>query len=234
MKKCITFFCTALLFFSLVSCTAGESSLAGHESSAMGTSSEKSVKLIPAAKRDLTPEEQKIAEDYYAQMIEKYPSFASVPREMLDEFVYQDEYLSVEFTFCLGGFPTDCSCQFHTSPRYPDGVWSVEEDAFAQFYTRGLTESELYEIQSSLFQAFRAYAETYKLSFPDTVLPEEIPIFWTVTDGETCAYSEYIASVTPETVRSFGCGDHAHIFASVRLQLSGEQLTLTPLPAYGS
>ena len=66
-------------------------------------------------------------------------------------------------------------------------------------------------------------------------LSEEGPdILWTMEDGRLYANAEHIAKVTEETVNSYGCVDHAHVFGRAAVDFTSSGVKLTDLGASGS
>ncbi len=176
-----------------------------------------SDQYVTCEKKIYSSEEQAIIDHYYDEMVLKYPEFGMIPREMLREYIYQYEHLTVSFTFCLGGIPTDCKCTYRTSPRCPEGEWEIEENVFKKFYHSGLTEKQMNDIRAQLYSQVKEYIDEYNLDKTGVSL-ENTGIFWGVSDGKPFAGTEYIADVTLFTTKKFGCGDHAHVFGSVILE----------------
>ena len=94
------------------------------------------VEYVKPDKEPLSSEQQEIADRYYERMLREYPSFKAIPREMLSEAVYQgvDGYMSVKYTFCLGGIPTDCYADFSKGPDDSEGKWYKSENIFMKYY----------------------------------------------------------------------------------------------------
>lgn len=242
-KKILCMFCSALLLvsmtLSLVACggKTGTSQEKPSQNSqprevtvqVPGNSRNPASPVIKADKRLLDEAQQKIADHYYELMKERYPAFGEIPREMLDEFVYEGDYLSVSFTFCLGGEPTNYRCEFSTSPLHPEGKWDICGEQYALFAGCALTEADLSAINAMLAQSMKTWA---KERYLDGAEPGNL--YWSVVDGKLYAFAEAIGDVTEEATETFGCGDHAHIFGEVLVEFSDGKVTLTDLGANGS
>lgn len=179
--------------------------------------------------------EQRIIDRYYEEMVSLYPQFGTIPREMLKEYYYKTidgEDFRVGFIFCFGGIPTDCSCTFSTSPRHPEGEWRVEEDEFSQFYQRGLDEGTMRQIRTYLAKGITEFVDMYHLKKTD-LSSENISVYWQIKDGKIYACSEHIAYTTSSTTKMFGCGDHAHVFGKVLVELTDDTVQLTAYRASG-
>lgn len=170
--------------------------------------------LVKPDKTAFEPEKQALADEYYLKMKEQYPEFGQIPRDLLFEHVFIDDegYFSVEFEFCYGGARTDCSCRF-SSPNqtYPEGRWTLHENGFKKFYKTGITMHEMKAIREDLTNQVINYINEYKLA-NSGVTPDNIMIFLQDYDGKLSICTEWIASVTDQTTKEFGCGDHAHVF----------------------
>ncbi|MBO4769946.1 MAG: hypothetical protein J5563_04110 [Clostridia bacterium] len=215
MKKLLSVLIAALMLFSFFSC--------GESVSTRTFENPENEYLYPE-KRILNEEQQDIADRYYAEMIERYPQFGEIPREMLFEYVYHDNLItSVEFTFCLGGIKTDCHCLYQYGEKAPDGEWHVYENGFQKLYEKGISDEIVSEIRSMLEKQTKRYVRSHALKDDG----EYIPLMWSERDGKLCACSELIAHTTLFTLKKYGCGDHAHVYATVVLDISGGSVTLT-------
>lgn len=181
-----------------------------------------SVTYITCKKARYFAEKREILDQYYDQMVVKYPEFGKIPREMLQEDISEeiseDKFFKVSFTFYFGGRPTGCKCTFSREPYSAEGKWELEENEFKKFYQSGLTEEQMAELEEMAYLQIDAYIEKYKLKRSD----DRMGIYFTVVNGEPCAQSESIADVTPFTTKEFGCGDHAHIFGTVVIDVEAE------------
>lgn len=169
-------------------------------------------------KEPLSSEQQEIADRYYELMLREYPSFKAIPREMLSEAVYQgvDGYMSVKYTFCLGGIPTDCYADFSKGPDDSEGKWYKSENIFMKYYSTGLTEKQMTEMRAEIENQILQLVDEYKLKREG--MEEETVLYWRIEKGRMNLIGEYLAPVIPETVRWFPCGDHAHLFGYAALE----------------
>ena len=175
-----------------------------------------------------TEEEQKLLDRYYSEMVEKYPQFKEIPRDMLWESVWRSgDFSEVTFAFCLGGAATGCECQFRTSKKNPDGEWTVTENEFRQFYTSGLSEELVSTIKTQISDGILSCAKANHLELKTEAGTEQY-FTWEIIDGKFYASAEAIGNCTPLTLKKFGCGDHAHIFARIRVEFAGDQISLSP------
>lgn len=186
---------------------------------------------LPEAPKHYDSEEDRaLADKCYEEMKTVFPEFAKIPRRQLAETVTRnDGYFTVSFRFWLGGTETMDRCTFSTGPRFPDGRWSYPDDSLREYYGFDFTEEEMKQIRSMLLPQIREFLKENKLSEAENypLSEEALDINWTVADGRLTAVSEYIGYVTPETKKQFGCGDHAHIFANVFVDISDGKITLS-------
>ncbi len=178
---------------------------------------------VTCPKESCSEQEQAILDQYYDQMVVKYPEFGKIPREMLqEEFLGVAEEFEVSFTFYFGGRPTDCKCTFRKTSASAQGEWELKEDAFKKFYQSGLTEEQMAQLEEMAYSQIDAYIEKYKLKQSD----DRTGIYFTVVDGEACVGAECIADVTLLTrlftTKEFGCDDHDHVFGTVVLDIKAE------------
>ena len=207
--------------------TAGDTSTDG---SALSTSAQKDVetlRLIPTLqeeavapiKRSYSDEIQAILDEYYQKMLDEYPSWRQIPRRMLREHYSETNgFVDVEFTFCLGGVGTNCSCRFSTSRIKPEGEWTIWENGFKKFYASGVTQAQMDYIRDRLAAQIEEKIEEKGLIEREPV-PEKIRPYWVERDGELFVTAEYIASIPnpPEDLK--GCGiDHEHLFGRILLE----------------
>lgn len=224
MKKLLTI-PALILVLLLASCTA---SSPAPQASGSGNSN-----IACPEKEELSPEMQALADRYYEELKDNYPEFYAIPRELLSEYVCSDDYLTVAFGFCLGGYATEYNCEFSTSPAYPDGHWDMFGEEFSPFSNCVLTADEVAEIKTMLFDSISAYIGEYRLD-PRELSAETVRLTWNVIDGKLYACTEEIAAVTDETTREFGCGDHAHVFGKVLVEFTEGGAVLTDMGASGS
>lgn len=169
-------------------------------------------------KQTLSPEDQSLVNSCYRELCRRYPHLGVIPREMLLETVARGENgeaVSVRFTFCLGGSPTNCECTYFPGPLRRGDGWLLREDEFRKYYQSGLTDAEISRIKAELVRQLRAQIDADHL-VPQKPPEDGIHLYWSVDpDGRLCAMAECIADVTPQTTRAFACGDHAHLFGKV-------------------
>ena len=207
--------------------TAGDTSTDG---SALSTSAQKVVetlRLVPTlqeeavapVKKTYSDEEQAILDEYYQKMLDEYPSWRQIPRRMLRE-VYDEHngFVDVEFTFCLGGVNTNCSCRFSTSRIKPEGEWTIWENGFKKFYASGVTQAQMDYIRDRLVAQIEEMIEEKGLTKRDPV-PDIVYPSWVDNNGKLFVTAEYIAYYpnVPEDLK--GCGiDHEHLFGRILLE----------------
>ena len=194
---------------------------------------------VPAPQPEHTAEEQAIIDKYYQEMCAQYPSFASIPRENLREIYYkssESEYFNVMFQFCLGGVGTGCECRFATSPRYPEGKWDIEENEFSRFYDRTMTGEQMADIRHCLYEGVKSYYDRNHLKNKDgcELTEDSIYLVWQYRDGKYYASTEQIGYVTLLTTKKYGCGDHAHVFGSVTVDMTPGAFALSHCTVSGS
>ena len=175
---------------------------------------------VKPVKREYSDAKQAILDEYYEKMLTEYPSWRAIPREMLRERVDSyDGSLSVEFTFCLGGVETDCTCYFSSNQRNPEGTWSRFENGFKRFYSTGFSQEQINRIRAALVrQIEERIEEDDALRLRDPVR-DDIYLHWYDDSGTLMVSAEYIADRTPETPGIRGCGiDHEHVFGRIELR----------------
>ncbi len=202
---------------------------AGENTTAPGTSTDgaETFRLIPVSpeeavapiKKTYSDEIQAVLDEYYQKMLEEYPSWEQIPRKMLREFYSErNGFVNVEFTFCLGGVNTNCSCRFSTSRIKPEGEWRIREDGFKKFYASGVTQAQMDYIRDRLAAQIEEMIEEKGLIEREPVR-ESIYPSWYGYNGELFVRAEYIAFIPnpPEDLK--GCGiDHEHLFGRILLE----------------
>ena len=207
--------------------TAGDTSTDG---SALSTSAQKDVetlRLIPTLqeeavapnKRSYSDEIQAILDEYYQKMLDEYPSWRQIPRRMLRErYSETNGFVDVEFTFCLGGVGTNCSCRFSTSRIKPEGEWTIWENGFKKFYASGVTQAQMDYIRDRLAAQIEEMIEEKGLTEREPV-PETIYPYWVDNKGELFVTAEYIAYYPNVSEDQNGCGiTHEHLFGRILLE----------------
>ncbi len=187
----------------------------------------KTYRLIPVtgeeavapSKQSYSDEVQAILDEYYQEMLEKYPSWRQIPRRMLRERYYEaNGFVDVKFTFCFGGFTTDCRCSFSSEPINPEGSWTIEENGFRKFYSSGASQKQIDAILERLAMQIEAQIENKGLVAKESVR-DRIYLSWAERDGELYAEAEFIADYPDTPEGENGCGiDHEHLFASIKLK----------------
>ncbi len=175
---------------------------------------------VKPVKAEYSDAKQAILDEYYEKMLEQYPSWRAIPREMLRERVVgNNDYLSVEFTFCLGGMETDCMCRFYSNQRNPEGTWSRFENGFKRFYSTGFSQEQINRIRAALVRQIEERIEEDDALRLRDPIRDDIYLFWYDDSGTLMVSAEYIADRTPETPGKAGCGfDHEHVFGRVELR----------------
>ena len=187
----------------------------------------KTFRLIPVtgeeavapSKQSYSDEVQAILDEYYRKMLEKYPSWRQIPRRMLREHYFEaNGFVDIEFTFCFGGFTTDCRCSFSSGPANPEGSWTIEENGFRKFYSSGASQKQIDAILERLAMQIEAQIENKGLVAKESVR-DRIYLSWAERDGELYAEAEFIADYPDTPEGENGCGiDHEHLFASIKLK----------------
>lgn len=212
MKKVVLILLAFVLGLSLVACDPNAPPLE--------EPSESAINYVKPVKTAVTAEEQELLDKYYEELLQAHPSFADIPREMLNERIYIDEKrISVYFEFYLGGVRTDCRAYLITrlDQDQDKPKWTIKEDEFKKFYKSGLTEEQMNEIKSALASQIQSSIDAYKLQQSNN-LKDALNIYWEVENGKFYAMAECIVNVTDETTKTFGCGSHAHLFAKFELE----------------
>ena len=187
----------------------------------------KTYRLIPTlqeeavapVKKTYSDEEQAILDEYYQKMLIEFPSWRQIPRRMLREHYFETNgFVDVEFTFCLGGFTTDCRCSFSSGSANPEGSWTIWENGFKKFYTSGVTQAQMDYIRDRLAAQIEEMIEEKGLTEREPV-PETIYPYWVERDGELFVTAEYIAYYPNVSEDQKGCGiDHEHLFGRILLE----------------
>ena len=202
---------------------------AGENTTAPGTSTDgaETFRLIPVSpeeavapiKKTYSDEIQAVLDEYYQKMLKEYPSWEQIPRKMLRERYFEtNDFMEVEFTFCLGGVGTHCVCRYSNGPANPEGNWTIWEDGFKKFYTSGITQAQMDYIRDRLAAQIEEKIEEKGLIEREPI-PEKIYPYWVERDGELFVTAEYIAFIPnpPEDLK--GCGiDHEHLFGRILLE----------------
>ena len=138
---------------------------------------------------------------------------------MLREHYFEaNGFVDVEFTFCLGGFTTDCRCSFSSEPINPEGSWTIWENGFKKFYTSGVTQAQMDYLRERLALQIEEKIEQQGLIEREPVR-ESIRPCWYDYSGELCVMSEYIAYYPDPPEGINGCGvDHEHLIARIILE----------------
>ena len=174
---------------------------------------------ITCSKESYSDQEQSLLDHYYDKMLLEFPEFGKIPREMLyEKIIWDNEDMEVSFTFYFGGRSTDCECTFRKTKTNPEGEWELKEDAFKKFYQSGLSKAQMEELEAMAAEQIDAYIEKHRLK-PSK---DKTGIYFQVVDGEPCVCMECIADVTLFTTKEYGCGDHAHVFGTVILDIKAE------------
>ncbi|MBR4769484.1 MAG: hypothetical protein IK090_00970 [Clostridia bacterium] len=189
----------------------------------------KTYRLIPVTgeeavapnKRSYSDEVQAILDEYYRKMLEEYPSWREIPRRMLQEHYDEtDDRVNVSFTFCFGGFTTDCRCSFSSGPANPEGGWTIEENGFQKYYSAGASQKQINAILERLAMQIEAQIENNGLVAKESVRDNIHPV-WRSRDGELYAEAEFIAyyaNPPKNTDPDEFVSDHEHLFASIKLK----------------
>lgn len=181
-------------------------------------------------KKEFTAEQQETVDRVYNEMVEKYPDFGKISREMLrEEIFYADNNTLVTFLFCLGDIPTLYQCTYIENPGgYKD--WQIHGDEFKVFSDRQIPEHSMGTIRSMLYNQTRNLMKAEKLN-PENCNMNDLSITWSVDkDGVLYANSEYIPNVTDKTGQN-GCTDPIHIFTKVKVTIKDNEISLYDYPA---
>ena len=186
-------------------------------------------------KTEFTAEQQEMVDRIYNEMVEKYPDFGKIDRDMLlEDVLYADNNTIVKFSFCLGGIPTLYQCIYTENVG---GVkdWQILGEEFKPFSEWQINEYSVGDIKGMLAYEMLNLMKADKLD-TDNFDSKELNIIWSVgSDGKLYATTEYIASVTEKTEKHYGCVDHAHVFNKVRVEIEdteyGKEIDLRQYPA---
>ena len=230
MRKQLISLCLILvLICSFILSFAGCGGAAGENTPLSGTltNGTETFRLIPVSpeeavapiKKTYSDEIQAVLDEYYQKMLEEYPSWEQIPRRMLREFYSErNGFVDVEFTFCLGGLNTDCSCEFSTNRKNPEGEWRIREDGFKKLYTSRVTQAQMDSIRDRLAAQIEEMIEEKGLVERDPVR-ESIYPSWYGYNGELCVRAEYIAYYPDPPEGGGGCGiTHEHLFGRILLK----------------
>ena len=179
------------------------------------------AQYVRPVQKTYSAEEQAVIDDRYQQMIERYPIYAAIPRDMLR---VGHSSVETEFMFCIGGVTTDCSCTFWVGQSTDDrwSCFSMYDGLVEHYYALGLTEQQMSDIRALLLEQTLDYIHYYHLD--DSNVEESMHMYWTYSQEEgLCARSETIADVTPETIASFGCVTHEHVMIWVYIEVAEEE-----------
>ncbi len=215
--------CSFILSFTGCGGTAGENT----PLSGTLTNGTETFRLIPTLqeeavapiKKTYSDEIQAILDEYYQKMLIEFPSWRQIPRRMLRERYYEaNGFVDVEFTFCLGGLNTDCSCEFSTNRKNPEGEWRIREDGFKKFYTSGVTQAQMDSIRDRLAAQIEEMIEEKGLIEREPVRESIYPC-WYGYNGELCVRAEYIAYYPDPPEGEADCGiNHEHLFGRILLE----------------
>ena len=207
--------------------TAGDTSAEGSALSASAQKDVETLRLIPTLqeeaiapiKQSYSDEIQAILDEYYQKMLKEFPSWRQIPRSMLREHYSETNgFVDVEFTFCLGGVGTNCSCRFSTSRIKPEGEWTIWENGFKKFYTSGVSQEQMDYIRDRLAAQIEEMIEEKGLIEREPV-PEKIYPYWVDNKGELFVTAEYIAYYPNVSEDQKECGtDHEHLFGRILLE----------------
>ncbi len=176
-------------------------------------------------KNEPTENERQTLDKYYKELIEKFPEAAAIPREMLIEKTYMiEDELNVSFTFCFGGLETGCKYRFFVNDTHPEGKWNCDEDGFKQYLDSGVPKEAMDYMKSLLKKNTADRITKEKL---DETAVEKTVFYWEWENGGLRLSSECIAYVTDNSYLYYGCGDHAHIFCSVDVELTDGKIRIT-------
>lgn len=186
-------------------------------------------------KAEFTAEQKETVDRVYNEMVEKYPDFGKIDREMLrEDILYADNNTIVMFTFCIGGIPTSYQCVYTENVG---GVkdWQIHGEEFKPFSKWQITEYSIDDIRGMLAREILNLMKADKLD-SDNFESKELNIIWSVgSDGKLYANTEYIVSVTDKTVKHYENTDNAHIFNKVRVTIEetkyGLEIHLIEYPA---
>ena len=202
---------------------------AGENTTAPGTSTDgaETFRLIPVSpeeavapvKQSYSDEIQAVLDEYYQKMLIEFPSWEQIPRRMLREFYSEHNgFVSVRFTFCLGGIATDCECRFLTGPKDPGGSWTLHENRYQRYYTSGVSQEQMDYIRGRLALQIETQIEEKGLIEREPVRKYIYPS-WHDYNGELCVTAEYIAYYPNVSEDQKGCGSsHEHLFGRILLE----------------
>lgn len=181
-------------------------------------------------KKEFTAEQKEMIDRVYNEMLEKYPDFGKIDRDMLlEDVLYAGNNTIVKFSFCLGGIPTSYQCTYTENAGGYKG-WQILGEEFKAFSDWQIPEHSVSEIKSMLKEQTLLIMKAEKLDTDNFDL-NKMSITWSVDgDGRLFANSEYIASVTEKTAGGYDKG-RARVCNKVRVTIKDNNITLDGYPA---
>ncbi len=154
-------------------------------------------------KKAYTKKEQEKIDRCYNEMLEKYPDFGLIPREMLKEDIYYvttaENNTVVYFTFCIGGIPTG----YQFTSDFKD--FQVHGEEFKPFTDIALDEYMLSDFRGRLGKETELYMKSEKLD-SEHFDKNDLKLSWMIENGMLFLESEYETSVTDKTVKRYESG----------------------------
>ena len=183
-------------------------------------------------KKEFTAEQKETVDRVYNEMLEKYPDFGKIPREMLlEEITEENLNTTVTFTLCLGGLPTSYQYVYNHSIGGGGAKIFVSGQEFKPFSEWRIPENSMGTIRSVLYNQTRNLMRAEKLDL-EKLNMNDLSISWSVGEnGELYANSEYIADITDKTVNQYGEDGHAHVFNKVRVVIENNEISVYNYPA---
>ncbi|MBR6921087.1 MAG: hypothetical protein IKH51_02720 [Clostridia bacterium] len=181
-------------------------------------------------KKEFTAEQKELIDRVYNEMLEKYPDFGKIDRDMLAEEIFcADNNTMITFRFCLGDVPTPYYCMYNENlGGYKNRQIYGEE--FKPFSDWKIPEILMSSIKLMLKEQTLNLMKAEKLDTDNFDL-NKMSITWSVEDGVLYANSEYIAAATDRTGTQNGSADPVHVFTKVKVEKQNNVISLNDYPA---
>ena len=218
MKKTLSLALALLLLVAFALSLAGCGSPAEPEGEVAMLNAVPLENAVKPPDATLTEEDKAILDEYYEKMIEQFPSWGEIPREMLRESCSRpDDELTVRFCFYLGGLFTGCECVFRSSFD-SEGSWKLTENGFRKYYACGVSREEMDDLLDRLVAQIEKAVEDRDLVARDPIRDSIFPR-WYDENGVLSIRAEYIAYYPESIAVAPGVfpTDHEHLFATVVL-----------------
>ena len=181
-------------------------------------------------KKEFTAEQKELIDCVYNEMLEKYPDFGKIDRDMLAEEIFcADNNTMITFRFCLGDVPTPYYCMYNENlGGYKN--WQIYGEEFKAFSDWKIPEILMSNIKIMLREQTLNLMKAEKLDTDNFDL-NKMSITWSVEDGVLYANSEYITAATDRAGTQNGSADPVHVFTKVKVEKQNNVISLNDYPA---